>query len=55
MKTKTEIKEWVEGQFYSDVEEKELCESYEDWGSELVETEVDRMTESLCRFLKVEK
>ncbi len=50
--TKREIREWVAGQFYADVEDKTPCEDYENWETKDIETEIDRMTESLTRFLE---
>jgi hypothetical protein len=50
--TKKQIREWVEGQFYSDVKDKTPCEDYEDWETEDLEREIDNMIESLQRFLE---
>lgn len=51
---KERIRNWVEGQFYSDIESKELCEDYEDWLEEKVDFEIDRMTESLIKLFEEE-
>lgn len=55
MKTKKELRDWVSGQFYSDVDEKEPSEDYEDWSTEQIEQEIKRMSESLFQFLKTDK
>lgn len=54
MKTKEEIREWVEGQFYSDIEDKTPCEDYENFGEAHLSNIVQLMYDSLCRFLGVE-
>lgn len=51
---KQKLRQWVAGQFYSDVEEKEPSEDYEDWTAEQIEQEIERMSESLFNFLKEE-
>lgn len=51
---KQKLRQWVAGQFYADVEEKEPSEDYENWTTEQIEEEINRMTESLFNFLKEE-
>jgi len=45
------LKEWVEGQFYSDIEEKEPCEDYEYYTEQQIEESIKVMLESLIRLL----
>jgi len=47
-----DVREWVEGQFYNDIEEKTPSEDYEHWVPEAIEKEVERMTTSLICFLE---
>ena len=53
-KTKEEIREWVESQFYADIDTKTPSEDYESFDDGLLRNMIQLTYNSLCRFLKVE-
>lgn len=51
MKT-TDIRRWVEGNFYACVEAKDPWEPFETWSDDAIQREVSEQAECLILFLK---
>lgn len=53
--TDERIREWVEGQFYADVEDKVLCEDYENFEEAHINNLIEVMYNSLLYLIEVEE